>query len=226
MGGASVPSVEPSTRERILYEASVLIAAFGYHATTTRDIARAVGIRQPSLFHHFPSKAAIVIALLEWDLNEALPYVRRLAALKDPAAIRLYHYICHDVEHLATAPYNLAGIYAEDVMGDPEFAEWAAERDAIHAAVERIVRQGIETGEFLRVEPDVVRESIAGILTRTLTLHSGGRGVRRNLGDEIAALILRGLLADPSSIDEVRRAADRYGLELSAQPVGYRLSRS
>lgn len=188
-------------------------AVSGYHASTTRDIALAVGVRQPSLFHHFSSKAAIVIALLEWDLSEVLPYVQRLAAADDSAAIRLYHYICHDVEHLATAPYNLSGIYAEDVMNDPEFAEWARKREAIHAAVERIVRQGIDAGEFVRVRPAVVRETIAGILTRTLTLHSGGRGADRDLGDEIAALLLRGLLADPGSLDAVRASAHLYEID-------------
>jgi AcrR family transcriptional regulator len=210
IGSPSAVAADRSTRERILYEASIRFANSGYHATTTRDIALAVGVRQPSLFHHFPSKAAIVIALLEWDLSEALPYVRRLAASDGLAAVRLYHYICHDVEHLATAPYNLSGIYAEDVMGDPEFGEWAGKRNAIHGAVERIVRQGIESAEFLPVRPAVVRESIAGVLTRTLTLHSGGRKARRELGDDIAALLIRGLLADPSRIDSVRQAAHDY----------------
>ena len=42
-------AVISSTRERILLEASYLFSRWGYHNTTTRDIAVAVGIRQPSL---------------------------------------------------------------------------------------------------------------------------------------------------------------------------------
>jgi AcrR family transcriptional regulator len=48
-----------ATRERILREASRLFATRGYYGSSTRDIAAAVGIQQPSLFHHFPHKQAI-----------------------------------------------------------------------------------------------------------------------------------------------------------------------
>ena len=53
-----------TTRERILTEASRLFAERGYDGTSTRQIADAVGIRQPSLFHHFASKQAIMEELL------------------------------------------------------------------------------------------------------------------------------------------------------------------
>ena len=60
------------TRERILVEASRLLAIRGYHGTTTREIARAVGISQPSLFFHFPSKGAIANELYRLDLGPDL----------------------------------------------------------------------------------------------------------------------------------------------------------
>src|SRR3954447_2709997 len=82
----------PPTRDRILYAAGDLFATWGFHATTTRQIADAVGIRQPSLFHHFDSKNAIAEALLEWDLGRAYPHVTALAELDQPAAVRLYRY--------------------------------------------------------------------------------------------------------------------------------------
>ncbi len=207
-----------STRDRILFEASFLFARRGYHAATTRGIAEAVGIRQPSLFHHFESKAGIAEALLAWDLGHILPYAQRLASGKGSAAVRLYTYLFHDVKHLTRAPYNLNGIYAEDVMGDPAYARWAKRRAELHNAVERIVRQGMQSGEFISMRPDVVREAIAGIVTRTLSLYSGRRQ-STDLGDQIAGLVLRGLLADPSTLEEVRRAAHE-ALDKVASPVG------
>jgi len=197
-----------STPERILVEAANLFARYGYHATTTRQIANAVGIRQPSLFHHFPTKAAIIEALLGWDLDQIVPYAERLAGDDGPsAAVRLYQYLAHDLAHLAGAPYNLSGIYAEDVMGDPAFGPWARKRELVHAAVERILRSGISAGEFIDVQPALVREAIAGILVRTIAVYSGGRHPVRSASDQIAGLLLRGLLADPSRLPEVRRLA-------------------
>jgi len=197
-----------TTRERILYEASNLFARRGYHGTTTREIARAVGIRQPSLFYHFPSKHAILQELLSSDLDVALPFTQAMARADGPASIRLYRYLRRDVAHLTGSPYNLSGLYTEEVMGDPEFAPWARKRAALHAAVERMVRDGIAAGEFVEVASDLVREAISGILVRALTLYSGGReGVPAGVGDEIAALVLRALLSDPSRLDEIRREA-------------------
>ena len=195
------------TRERILYEASNLFAALGYHATTTREIARAVGIRQPSLFHHFASKPEIMQALLTYDLD-AFSFVEALAAEEGPAAVRLYRYLRDDVALVSRSPYNLSGLYTDEVMGDPDFALWARRSDQLHAAVEQIARDGIDSGEFVPMDPVLVREAIAGILLRTLMTYSGGRPQpAASLGDEIASFVLRAILADPSTLGEVRQAA-------------------
>jgi AcrR family transcriptional regulator len=197
----------PATRERILREASVLIAQRGYRATTTRQIAERVGIQQPSLFHHFASKAEIVGELLSWDLGQTLPFVRELASQPTSAPIRLYAYLVFDIDHLMTAPYNLAGIFTEDVMSDPAFAVWANKRDQVHTHVEEIVAAGVSSGEFLRVNPRLISEAIAGVLVGVLTFHSGGRKVEPELADEIASVLVRGLLTDPLTLPSIRAAA-------------------
>jgi AcrR family transcriptional regulator len=204
---------EPAaSRERILYEAARLFARRGYHATTTRQIAEAVGIRQPSLFHHFPSKHAIVQEILRSDLDEAVPAVEALAADPGLASVRLYRYLRHDVEHLARSPYDLRGMYTEEVMGDPRFDAWKRKLLRLHSAVERIVKDGVACGVFLPIDTALVREAIAGILIRALTLYSGGRlGATAQLGDEIASLVLRGLLTEPETLETVRRDAAAGG---------------
>jgi AcrR family transcriptional regulator len=207
-----------TTRERILFEASNLFARRGYRATTTRQIAEAVGIKQPSLFHHFPSKSAIAEALLSWDIDQALPYVEELAAAEGPAAVRLYHYLIHDLTHLASAPYNLTGLYGDDVLSDPAFSKWVRKRERLHGAVERIVRDGIRSGEFVPARPELVSEAIAGVTLRVLSTYSGRRRPSTDVADETASMILRGLLADPSTLPSIKAQAARLGKTLRPAP--------
>lgn len=200
------PTGQLPTRERILHEASNLFARRGYHATSTREIASAVGIRQPSLFHHFRSKVAILQALLASDLDEAVPHAEAVARADAPAGVRLYAYLRHDAGHLIGSPYNLSGLYTEEVMGDPDFAPWVERRGRLHAAIERVIRDGVASGEFVDVSPRLVREAITGILVRTLTVYSAGAPTAgEDFADEIASFVLRSVLRSPRRLPSIRR---------------------
>ena len=74
-----------STKQKILERAIDLFSMSGYTETTVRELAASVGLKEASLYNHFPSKNAI----LEHILEEYSQFTRanfgkdRLSALKD-----------------------------------------------------------------------------------------------------------------------------------------------
>ncbi|MGE9361693.1 TetR/AcrR family transcriptional regulator [Isoptericola nanjingensis] len=52
-------------REEILQAAIGMFGEVGYHGASLREIASRVGISHPGLLHHFPTKAALLEAVLE-----------------------------------------------------------------------------------------------------------------------------------------------------------------
>ena len=56
---------QEDTKRRILDKALELFSTQGYDSVSVGEIAKAVGIKAPSLYNHFPSKQAIFDAIVE-----------------------------------------------------------------------------------------------------------------------------------------------------------------
>ena len=90
-------AVAVTTREQLLTVAADLLQRVGYASFSFRDLAEAVGIRAASVHYHFPTKADLGVALVDWfraqsdpqmaALCQAYPNVReRLLALAEQVA--------------------------------------------------------------------------------------------------------------------------------------------
>jgi AcrR family transcriptional regulator len=95
MREGNTPSERPPTarqrqatarREQILKTALKLFAAQGFDATSTRQIAREVGIAEGLIFHYFPTKASLLAAILEDRVEERRAFRRELRPLLEDAA--------------------------------------------------------------------------------------------------------------------------------------------
>lgn len=54
-----------ATRESILVAAMTLISRSGYHGFSLRDVGRLVGISHPAVIYHYPSKEALLLAVVQ-----------------------------------------------------------------------------------------------------------------------------------------------------------------
>ena len=65
-----------ATRARILEHAAALIYANGVHATNNEQLRRAAGVSGSQLNHYFPTKESLVLAVIEWQADRVLSFLR------------------------------------------------------------------------------------------------------------------------------------------------------
>jgi AcrR family transcriptional regulator len=206
MGAELTESDGETTRQRILREASALFAQKGYHGTSTREIATAVGVQQPSLFHHFESKDAIMSDLIDFDLDEPLAVAERESAADGSPAVRFFRYLAWDVEFLGCSPYNLSPVHL--MLSDPVFAGAVERHGRLVAACEALIRQAVASGDFIDVDPTLAQRAIDWMIRGTVA----GAGDltpqgAHDLADHLASLAVRVLLRIPDYRDHFMDAA-------------------
>ena len=100
----SLPIQPYTTRYLILEKAQEHFMRDGYKATSTRRIAKEVGITQPNLYHHFANKEALYIAVLEMVAKNAMDDLKLIPAETDhqleETLIKMTYYLRE------THPYN------------------------------------------------------------------------------------------------------------------------
>jgi AcrR family transcriptional regulator len=222
---AQLSTTEPRswpTRERILFEAAALMATRGYHGATTREIADAVGIQQPSIFNHFASKAEIVRELFEYD--QVIPSERIQAIIRDggsPAA-QLYRYVVWQTRWYLDVPFDLRGV-REELIAELEFTRAKRAMQNFRRSLNRIVASGVEQGQFYADGHDFLYPALNALgfeVVRVMHLDTP-RGGHRRLADAAASFVLRATLSDPATLAAVRaEAAERDGVGNADRATG------
>jgi AcrR family transcriptional regulator len=166
----------PTTRCRIMATASEFFHEIGYQKTTVADIARALKMSPANVYRFFDSKKAINEAVLERLIGEVEALV---AGIADRPGLT-------PTERLVTAIEALHGHSMDRYERFPRIHEmveaamgesWEVCRHhvaGITAVFERIIRDGVNAGEFATDDPAVAAGCIhVGIIRYTHPLLVG-----------------------------------------------------
>lgn len=72
------PEKHAARRRAILTAAAACFADKGFHQTSTADLCAAAGISPGNLFHYFPSKQAIIAAIIDEEAEETAAFFATL----------------------------------------------------------------------------------------------------------------------------------------------------
>ena len=184
-------------REEILDAAAALFVSQGLAATTTRQIAERVGIRQASLYYYFGGKDEILLELLTRSVRPSLSAARSIeVACGADAAAGLYALAVTDVRTLARAPHNIAVLYLSPEVQGPAFESFRDERASLQEVYARLGTAigGVDGG----LDPGLGGTLIMQLVESVIQLRRSGP-LREGYGHEIAAACLR--LAGLSATD-------------------------
>jgi AcrR family transcriptional regulator len=148
----------------ILSAALALFVDQGYHGTTTRELAAAAGLSVPGVYHHYPSKQAMLVELMRLAMGDL--YARSLRAQADAGddvARRFDHHVeCLVLFHAHRG--DLAYVAANEIraLEPAERAEHVARRDRQQRLLDDIVAEGVARSRM--VVPDV-RDTSRAVVT-------------------------------------------------------------
>lgn len=117
-----------TAREEILDASSELFTTQGFANTSTHQIAEAVGIRQASLYYHFPSKTEIFLTLLKSTIEPSLELADELSSSKSSPQLRLWALVVAEARLLLTSGWNVGRLYQLPVANSPDFDDFHQQR--------------------------------------------------------------------------------------------------
>lgn len=151
----------------LLRSATQTFVARGYHGTTTRMLAAAAGMSVPGLYHHFPSKQALIVAIMDAAMNELRE--RSLGAMAeagdDPRAQLDLHMECLVLFHAHRRELALLASTELRSLDPQERDHHIAARDAQERMLVDILSRGVERGEFTVDDPRQLARALATMST-------------------------------------------------------------
>lgn len=174
-------------RTQILDAATAVFAARGFSRATVRDVARAAGIADGTIYIYFPSKTDLLIGILD-RLNETDQRDEQLAqALTSDFQSFFAAYLAHRLSVLAPT-YDMLRAVLPELLVDTDLRELYFHRVVAPtlAQGERYIQALIEQGKLRTVDAALATRAISGMVLGLLLLRMLGDDYLAAHGSDIA----------------------------------------
>ena len=149
-------------RELILREATLLFGEKGYGATSIRDIAKAAGVTNPTLYYHFGNKEGLYRDTVRVHTDEMYELLVAVVESKTSVRERITAYV---QTHLDQTSSNRAGMrllmYANQYpRTDVPQVDLMASHIRTNQLLENLLKEGVSNGE-LRADTHILEGNLA-----------------------------------------------------------------
>ncbi|MBN9110368.1 MAG: TetR family transcriptional regulator [Pseudonocardia sp.] len=190
-------------RDEIVAAAARLFDERGYHTTSMDDIAAAVGIKKPTLYHHVQSKTQIVIWIHDELVHDLTDRLEQRVADKLPRAEILLRIMDDILGLLETRPGHLR-VYFEHHREIPgEEGRVAREmRDRYTETVRKIIEEGAAAGEFRVENPGLTTFAFFGMCNWAYQWYRpGGRLTHQSIARYFWQIFMTGIATGPEVLE-------------------------
>jgi AcrR family transcriptional regulator len=182
--------------QQILKAAAVIFSQKGFHAASMRDIAEAVRLQKPSLYHHVSSKQEILLALLDQGLDILIELLGEVILGPGSPEERLRRAMRAYLKALADHRELAAVLLLEHRSLEPELHQrHVPRRDRFEDLWKSLITDGVEAGNFNCLDPGQATRALLGVMNWTITWYKpDGSLSAEEIADQFADLFLNGLL--------------------------------
>jgi AcrR family transcriptional regulator len=183
--------------DEIVDTSARLFAERGYHATGLTELCEANDLGKGALYHYIGSKEALLAAIHDRVMDEVMAGADRAAAAGGSPSQQLAMLGSEYLDVIDRYPDHVRVFLHEFPALTGERAErFHARRRAWERRVEAVLRAGVKSGEFRRVDPALTARAWLGMHNYTyLWLKQGGRLTARAVAEPFAAIFLDGIIA-------------------------------
>jgi AcrR family transcriptional regulator len=198
----SIAEHKALTRRQILEAAADLFRAQGYNDTSLGEIAAHVGIGRTTLYEYFADKEAILVSLVRQELPGLMDDLVGDMPAGTSCRERLGELIVRGLDFVSD-PTRLGAMLMRELPGISKQAQRDVRdaHDGLAAAVKSVCKEGVASGEFRALDPDLAGQMVYGLMmsaSSTLLRSPGHRDRSQEVADAVLSLVFDGLAAGPA----------------------------